>query len=245
MSLSLSLFLWLFISTFLLGFWIWASVILFRQKSAWRFYAEKRKLRYINNGFYESPELNGTIGDYTVSVFTSEHSEFDARSQRRLIGLEVHLHTVLPVEVAIASGGMVPVVQGLDLPQELKPEVSGWDDSYIIRAQDKDVVEAYLQSNKRLEKLLQLMAMKRVWVILIFMKGKGLLRIDTSDPLIHPKKLDDMIGKMVEAASVFELGVGEVAGLKAHHKKRESQKGKIKVVGDVLDVHGGLELEDE
>lgn len=243
--MSLSIVLWLFISTFLLGFWLWASIILFKQRQAWRFYAEKKKLRYVSNGLYESPEISGAIGNYTVSAFSSEHSEFDARSQRRLTGIEIPLHAAFPMEAAIASGGMVPVVQGLDLPQEYKPDVSGWDDSYIIRAQDKDVVEAYLMANGRLQKLLQLMTMKRVWVILIFMKGKGLLRIDTSDPLIHPKNLDNMIGKLIEAATVFELGVGEDAGLKTHRKKKESQKSKIKIKSDALDDHGGLQLEDE
>ena len=106
--LSLSFGLWLFIFVFFTGFWAWTSYITMRQMKAWQLYAKKRKLRYHSNGVLDTPSVTGSVDGYKISIFASEHSELDARSQRRLTAIEVSMHTGLPVPTAIASGGPAP-----------------------------------------------------------------------------------------------------------------------------------------
>lgn len=235
--------LWSFISTFLLGFWLWSSYVLYKQKTGWRAYAEKRKLRYEGGGFYESPKISGVMDGYSMVAFTGDHTEFDARLQRRLSGIEVSLHTCLPGQTVLATGGMVEIVSILSLPQEYKPEYKGWDDSYVIRSQDYGAAVAYF-TPERMEALLSLTKIKNLWIVLVFLDGQGLLRVDLPDPVVEPKRLDMILKKMIEVASVLELKKGEdIAIVRKARDVRDSHVHKIK---DEAVVSGlTLELEDE
>ncbi|MDH5721964.1 MAG: hypothetical protein OEY94_01410 [Alphaproteobacteria bacterium] len=242
--MSLSILLWLFISTFLLGFWLWTSYVLYKQKRAWKIYAEKRKLRYDGNGLYESPSFSGSLSEHKILAFTSDHSEYDARSQRRLTSIEVTLNSALPLGTAIASGGMVPYIETVKLAQEFKPDAKGWDDSYIIRTADKSIVSVYL-NEKRLKTLLDLMKTPRVWIVLIFYDGGGLLRLDTPAPLSDPKELDKMVKMLLAAAEDFELGKGEYTILRKKSKELKSSTATLDVDDDLSAPSYELELEDE
>jgi len=240
--LSIAFILWFSISLFLVGFWVWTSWILFQQKKAWKLYAQKRKLRYNANKFYDSPEVGGSIEGYKVKIFPSTHITADARGERHLTTIEVSLLTGVPVDAAIASGGMVKIVDELDLSQEFRPEIKGWDDSYIVRSRDNHVLRSYL-IDERVKALIKLMELRNAWVILIFAGGDGLLRIDTPDPLQNPKSLDDMVKKMIEVARILELGEGEARTLKS--KRTDNKKAVLDVGDNTFDGATGLELEDD
>ncbi len=241
--MSIAFIIWFSISSFLLGFWLWTIYMLFRQRKAWKFYAQKRKLRYSSDGFYEGSSINGEIGGYKVSIFTSEHSELDARSKRRLSAIEVSLHSELSVYSAIASGGMVPIVEDLDLHQEFRPEFNRWDDSYIIRTRDSNYISKYLDE-VRISKIVDLMEENKVWVIILFLGVPGLLRIDTPDPLDNPKKIDYLVKKMIEVARILELKDGEEKDLQREISNISDKQKVLDIDDDLLDDDIGLELED-
>ena len=208
MAVSLAFILWFLISGFLLGFWIWTLFTLFKQKSAWKFFAEKRKMRYHPNRMMESPSISGAIDGYNISMFTSEHSELDARSGRRLTAIEISLHSGLGVPCAIATGGMVPLVEILDINKEFRPNFKKWDDSYIVRAGDVPYIENYL-TDERLQKLADIMSIEKAWVILLFLSDRGILRLDTPYPIDHPKKIDELLKQLVDVAKALELSDAE------------------------------------
>lgn len=239
--------LWSSISTFLIGFWLWSSFVLYRQKVAWRTYAEKRKLRYDGGGFYSSPKITGNIEGYTIAAFTGDHSEFDARLQRRLSSVEVSLNTCVPGRLALATGGMVQIIAGVDLPQEYVPEFTGWDDSYVVRANERSVAQAYL-TPERLEALLSLTKIKNAWVVLVFLDGQGLLRLDLPDPVVEPKRLDALFKKLASVAATLELKKGEEISIARKTRQIRDGQSVLKVENEDIFTAGeglSLELEEE
>lgn len=218
--------------------------MIIRQRRAWRFYADRRKLRFHSSGLMSTPTLNGTIEEYTVSIFASEHSELDERSQRRLTAIELTMNSCLPVHAAFASGGMVEIVERLNIAKEFKPNVKGWDDSYIIRTRDIAVTQGYLTED-RLNQVVGLMRMDKAWVVIMFVQEQGLIRIDTPLPLDSPKKIDLVIKQMINAARVLELKDGEVKDLMRRRLDEEASRKTLDIDDDLLDDHLGLELEDD
>ncbi len=241
--MSISFILWFLISAFLLLFWLWTLYVLYNQKRAWKFYADKKKLRYSSNGFYEGSNISGVVDGYKISIFTSEHSELDARSGRRLSAIEINLHSILSVKGAMASGGMVALVEALNMSHEFKPAVKGWDDSYVAKADNIDYMREYLNED-RLGAVLKLMAMDSVWVVLLFSDDASLLRIDTPLPLDNPKKIDDIVKKMIKVARVLELKEGEDKDLLRKSAKPDEKQKVLDIDDDLLDDDIGLELED-
>ncbi len=241
--MSLGFALWLFIFVFLIGFWFWTNYIVLKQNRAWKFYAQKKKLRYKSNGMLETPSLSGSIDGYNISVFASEHSELDARSQRRLSAIEITMHTSLPVQCAIASGGMVPIAELLEIKKEYRPNDTNWDNSFVCRAEDPSVVGGYL-TDDRLKVLIDAMKIDKAWMIAVFVTENGLLRLDTPLPLDHPKELDKVVKQLIEAAKTLELNDGEAARLMKSRSDTGKSSAKLDIDEDLLDDDMGLELEE-
>ncbi len=244
MSLSWSFVVWFLVSALLIGFWSWTSYVLYKQKKAWKLYAEKRKLRYYPNGLYETPSVSGAVEGYKISFFASDHSELDARSQRRLSAIEINLHSSLSVSGAIASGGMVAVIESLEGNKEFKPNVEHWDDSYVIRTDDVHYMQAYL-TDERIEKITGLMRMDKAWVIIVFLPENGLLRLDTPLPLDDPRKIDEVVKTMVDVAKALELKDGEDKDIIRNASKISKKEKRLVIDEDLLEDDIGLELEPE
>lgn len=244
MALSYTFFIWLIVTVLLLGFWFWSISIVIRQKRAWRIYADKRKMRYHSKGFLETPSVSGVIDEYSVSLFASEHGELDGRSHRNLTAIEITLHSSLPTDCALASGGMVPIVNGIGFHKEFKPSVKGWDDSYILRAENLEMAREYFKAN-RLNIITNLMKTNKAWVIFLFIGGKGILRLDTPLPIDNPKEIDFLVKQMITVAKTMELVDGEAESLQRQKQKQEKSSPVLDIDEDLLKDHLGFELEDD
>tara|TARA_R110001592_G_scaffold20926_9_gene84630 strand:- start:16058 stop:16831 length:774 start_codon:yes stop_codon:yes gene_type:complete len=218
--------------------------VLIKQKQAWKTYADKRKMRYHSSAMLETPSISGVVDGYSVTMFASEHGELDARSQRRLTAIEVMLQTNLPFAVGAASGGMVHVVEALDLRQEFKPPTKGWDDTYALRTSDLPLAQSYLNEG-RLSKLVNLMKTDRAWIIFLFLGDQGVLRLDTPMPIDNPKEIDVLVKQMINVARALELGKGEGKDLIRQTQNQDKAGGVLEIDEDLLNDDIGFELEDE
>ena len=236
-------YIWLIISLFLLGFWGWTLLVVVQQKRAWKAFAGKRQLRFHDQGMFATPMVSGSIDSYGVSLFASEHSELDERSQRRLTAIELSLHSDFPFSCAVASGGMVTVVDALDIRHEYKPQVKGWDNSYVLRASDLHMAQNYF-TEERMQKVLDLMKTERAWIILVFVEDRGILRLDTPYPIDNPKELDKLITQMIDVAKTLEIKKGEGKALLRKASEKDKGQPVLDVDEDFLDDHLGLELEE-
>ncbi|MCB1562523.1 MAG: hypothetical protein KDJ75_03025 [Alphaproteobacteria bacterium] len=243
--MSIWLIVWLLLSVALIGFMIWTLRILLRQKHAWKSFAQRYKLRYTSRKFMDTPELSGVIGDFTVSIFPSEHDTPDSRSTRKLSAIEVMLTSKMPVSGVVASGGMIGIAKDLSLREEHHPAYKDWNKEWIAAADNRFVLAEYL-TDERLKALTGLMNLKNAWMIFVFRSDMTLLRLDMPDPLETPAKLDEMVKKMLETARILELQTGESTRLKS----AEARSSKKEIVLDIDDKATGdalslLELEED
>lgn len=241
--MSIFFYVWLFISLFLLGFWVWTLYVVLQQKRAWKVFAEKRHMRYHDTGMFSTPMVSGAIDTYGVSLFASEHSELDARSLKRLTAIEVALQSNFPFSCAMASGGMVSVVDAFDIRHEYKPQYKGWDNSYILRVSDLNIAKHYF-SDERMEKILKLMSIDKAWIILAIVGDRGILRLDTPYPIDTPQELDKLINQMIGIARALEMKKGEDKDLIRKKSKTDSENAILDIDDDILEDHIGIELED-
>jgi len=218
--------------------------VLIKQKRAWKFYANKKKMRYHSTALFETPLISGVVDGYSVSMFASEHSELDARSKRRLTAIEVNLQTSLPFSVAVASGGMVHVASLMDFRQEYKPNIKGWDDTNALQTNDLKLSQAYFTED-RLRKMVNLMKIDKAWIILLFTEDQGILRLDTPLPIDSPKEIDVLIKQLINVAKALELKKGEDKDLIRQSQRKEQAESVIEIDDDLLGDDVGLELEDE
>jgi len=241
---SVWFFLWLFLSGALLYFLGWTMFILLRQKQAWKIFAAQKKMRFKSTTFLGSPEISGTIDNRPVSFFVGEHLTADARSSRKLSAIEIKLASKMPIEGGIASGGMVALVQSLNLKEEIRPDHPNWDKNYIAVASNRAALAAYL-TNERIEALTSLMKIRNGWVIVIFRGDVMLLRYDTPDPLDTLEKLNKILQKILDVAGILELKPGEEGLLKSEAAKKPAKQVNLSIDDRDLKEAGTFALEEE
>ena len=242
--MNIWLILWGLVAAGLIGFSIWTFLIVQRQKYAWKVYAERRKFSYDSGALVETPVISGVVDGYTVSCFASEHSRQDARLSRKLTAIEVKLNSIMPFDGGVANGGMVEILKILELKHNFVPDFADWNKEYIAQGTNKAMMKAYM-NDKRLKALCDLFQEKHSWVIFVFKEDACLLRIDTPDPLVHPKTMDALIKKMVDCAQSLELEKGEVSILEKAEFEVEASKIELEVDDKVLDEASSLTLEED
>ncbi|MCB9983384.1 MAG: hypothetical protein H6861_06905 [Rhodospirillales bacterium] len=242
--MSIWLVLWAVISLILLGFLGWSLLILYRQKKTWKAFAEKHKLRFKSNALMEGPEMDGTIESYKFSFFTGEHLTPDVRSTRKLTAVEVSLHSTMPIDGGIASGGMIPFIEALRFKAEVRPEHKSWSKAYLAAGDNRFVLGAYM-TDERIEAITKLMKIKNAWVVLIFRGERMLLRIDMADPIAAPDYLEKLTVLLLKVTKILEVSESEYKALKA-----EEARGAMKDSAPVLEEKhveeaAGLQLEED
>ncbi len=242
--MSIWLVFWIIISLSLIGFLGWSLYILQQQKAVWKAFASKHKLRYKSNALMESAEMNGSFDTYKLSFFTGEHYTADMRGVRKLTAIEVSLNSVMPIDGAVASGGMVQVAKDLGLKSEIRPQHKSWKREYIATGENRHVLEAYL-TDARIEALAKLMELKNSWVVLIFKADRMLLRVDTPNPLSTQEYLEKIAKLIIGAADVLELKKDEARKLKAETIRRVSEDTGLTLDDKDLEASTAFELEDD
>lgn len=242
--MSIWLIFWVLISVSLLGFLGWSLYVLQQQKTVWKAFAAKHKLRFKKKSIMESAEMDGSFGPYKLSFFTGEHYTADMRGLRKLTAVEVSLNGVMPIEGAVASGGMVRLVKELGFKAEIRPEHKEWDEAYIAAGSNRAVLETYL-NDERVDALVKLMRIKHLWVVFIFRNERMLLRVDTPNPIASQEYLEKLTKLLIKAADALELKEGEFRTLKAETVRSVSQEAGLVLDDEALEASRTFELEDE
>jgi hypothetical protein len=212
--MSVWFWLWLLISVTLVYFLAWNYIILLRQKKTWRAFAKDRDLEYIEQGLFSTPELTGTIGDYRVNFFASEHRRETDRRSRKLTAIEVRMKSDMPpFAFAVASGQMADIARSIAFEKEVVPNYAAWENSFVALSDDYDALKAYL-TDDRLAALCALMKVRNLWVILAARNDVFLLRVDTPHALDERKKLEALLKRMIKAAEVCEISAAVLSDAK-------------------------------
>lgn len=241
--MSIWVFVWLLVSLALVYFSVWTIWIVLKQKQSWSRFAAKHKLRYSAPSLFTPPKVSGIYKGYPVMMFPCEHVMPDSRGTRKLMAIEVEMKSRMPTGGAVATGGMVSVVQELNFTDESQIRQDWWDSSYIVRSEERDIMEMYL-SEPRLRALAALAKIRNAWMIFVFRGNTTILRTDTPDPLDSEAKIEKILHKMIEVAKVLELEEGESKRLKKQRAASPKER-VLAVKGADLDKPVTLELEEE
>lgn len=191
------IFIWVLLSTFVLGVFAWSLQILFQQKAAWKTYAQKMNLNYQDGPrFLSSPVLSGSIGAYGFGLYTEEQRTNDTRGQRYSTILEIALRQGLPAMGALGTPTMIPVIQSLRMDQSVVPQDKDWDPSWMIRTRHAGMVEKYL-TPARLDIIKKIFRMKVRSAFFIFDEQDAVLRIETADPLNNSERLEKIVKSLI------------------------------------------------
>lgn len=194
---------WAVLSAFVLGVFAWSIKVLGQQKRSWKAYAQKHNLTYQPGKFMQSPVMTGILQGRQVGFYTDAQSTNDMRGQRLVTVIEIELGKGMPVGAAIATKEYVGFLTGMKLDKTYKPAASEWDDSYIIKTDNPAALEKYL-TPERVKVLHSLFSMRNITALFFFDNLDAVLRIETTDPLRNPDKMEKIIERLMKAMDILD-----------------------------------------
>lgn len=190
------IFIWLLLSVFVIGIFLWSIRILYEQKRAWRAFATKMKLDYKPGRLTEAPTITGMIRNHRVSFFSGAQKTTDMRSERFVTVIEIELGKGMPTGGAVATKDYEAFLQGLAMNETFMPDNPEWDPGYLIRARNGEALRAWLTLDRQ-QALKTVFNMKNAIVLFLFDELECVLRIETSDPLRKAEHMEKIMKKLL------------------------------------------------
>lgn len=194
--------LWLALSGFVVGAFVWSTRILFRQKKVWAAFAKAHNLTLTPGAFMGSPQVQGVYGNYRFSLVSEEQRAADARGARFRSVVELHRQIPMGFSGAVGFGDLEGQLGNLDLPATFIPQSPVWKPNWFLRTSDSAKMAAYL-TEERLKALESVLKIKASSSLLVFDGMNILLRLETSDALADGRKLEAIVKRMAEAAGLL------------------------------------------
>ena len=200
-------FLWLVLSVFVMGFFLWTMAILQQQKKAWYFFAKKMGFTYKAGKYTDSPVVTGMYNNYKVSLFTDSLRVNDIRGRRFITAIEIETEGGFPATSVLATKDYTDYLAPLRNTVAYQPPGT-WDKSYIVKTRNRDVLARYL-TPERVKILSGLFTIKNA-ASLFFLDTKDcILRIETPDPLRDTERMEKMIRRLFTALDGLVLSATE------------------------------------
>ncbi|MCB9973178.1 MAG: hypothetical protein H6863_03395 [Rhodospirillales bacterium] len=194
-------YLWLLVYLlfviFILTFFFWNTVILFRQKQAWQNFAKKHNLLYRKGRLLEASAVEGNYKKNRIGLFSEGRADESSRGILRYrTVIEVVMGHRMPCTGALGNVDSMRIIESLNFGTTFHPEGAHWDKNHLITCADRDFIKEYL-TPKRLERLNSFFAMKNAAAMMVFDKQDAFLRIETPDPMTDPQKIQALMDKLV------------------------------------------------
>lgn len=190
------LFLWLLLSSILIGATLWSLKILLAQKKAWEVYAKSKNFTYQPGTFMGPAEMSGVIGDYKLSFFTGERQGADVRTRRYVTVVEIVLTEGLVNGAVMGTQEMLPFMQSLGQLHPSTIEGPGWEPNLFAFIKNDEAVKAYL-TPERIEVLSNILKTKNADAVIVFHDKELVVRLETSDPMQDSEKIDKIITRVM------------------------------------------------
>lgn len=203
-TVSMWIALWLLIVVIVSGLFYWSTRILFRQKKAWKVYADKFRLLYQPGRFLNASSITGVLKGYRISVFSEPRLHTGRQTPRYMTCIQFSLPPGMPTGGIIASRTQEPLVRlvGLDLSVDVTDP--DWDASVFIRTEDPVKLRAYL-TPERIRILDTINKIKDGSLVFMFDTKQTYLRFETPLPLDHPAQLDQIVRTLLEGCSILSI----------------------------------------
>lgn len=208
------IFIWIFLSSIVLGATLWSLKILMDQKGAWEKFAKSKNFVFNKGALMGPAEMNGVIGAYKFSFFTAERDGDDIKNRRLMTVLEMDLAEGLVDGCVMGTQKMLAFMQSLQKLHPFPIEGAPWDAAHFVFAHNDAAVKAYL-TPERLDILAQLLKTKNADVVVLFNDTEILVRMETTDPMKNADKLDKIVTRLMALVDRLRLSEDERTRLKA------------------------------
>jgi hypothetical protein len=205
--------LWLVLSAFIVGVFIWSTRILQQQKRTWKAFAAKSGMTYEAGKMMESPKLSGTLGLFQVDIYSATQAAGAAannfRGQRYVTVIEINLGAGMPVGAGMGTKEFKNLMASHPrFTKTYKPDHADWRDDYVLGTANVKKLKTYLNP-ARLKLVSSIFEMKNAAVLLIFDEDEGFLHIETSDPLRNLSHISSIMKRLVNACRHIVLSDDE------------------------------------
>jgi hypothetical protein len=198
------LFLWIIFVIAIIVAFVWSYHILFEQKRAWRAFAEKYNLDFAPGGFWDAPEASGFIKGRRVNLYSQPKQDIQTRTASTQNIIEVFLNTSPDTVAVVASSGFMDFLQSIDLPAPFIVEDTQWPAQILARTFDDERPDLwFLENSKRIEAI-QLLSKLPFDIGFVCDRDRAFVVVRTSHPLTEPKRINQIIGKLFQAAELLE-----------------------------------------
>lgn len=248
------IFLWIVISAFVIGIFVWNFKILMQRKSAWKSFAKKHKLEYTPNALMQSPLITGRLADFRIYLYEDIQQTDDITGQRFVTAIDIDMGEGFPTGGALATKEYKAFLEALNFKDTYMPNDTFHDKGYLVRARDRKKLNAFM-TEERLDMVDKMFSMKNSSAIYFFDELEAIIHIETTDPLVDPEKLELIFKKLIAIAKVLYPKENEKSNLTPEEKqrlieasekatKRQSPQQSAAVIA-ATDEPVHLELEDD
>lgn len=192
--------LWIAITLSVFGAWFWSAGIDLRQAKAWRAFAKKNKMQFVQKGFLQPPAVIGTLGGYTARLYTLIENNAVMRRKSIWTFAEVDLHTTTDNPFVIALKNY----EGLfEAGEGTRASLAGIQ-AEVNKCSDVAEVERFFTADR-------LDALKEFWTheegcepVIMSNASAMTLVVKTGDALAHPRDIHAVFKYMIDAANKID-----------------------------------------
>jgi hypothetical protein len=201
-------FLWLVMSVFVMGFFLWSMAILQQQKKAWYFFAKRMGFTYKAGKYTDSPIVTGLVKHYKVTFFTDSLRINDVRGRRFVTTIEIELGSGMPATTVLATKDFNDYLAPLRDTETYRPP-GNWDQSYIVKTRNKEALARYM-TPERVKILSGIFSIKNSASLFFFDRQDCILRIETPDPIRDAARMEKMARRLFTAVDGLALSAAEL-----------------------------------
>jgi hypothetical protein len=200
---SVFILLWVALSVFIIGIFIWTTRALMEQKLCWRGFAGARGLKYTPNRFFQSALVAGKLDGNDFTLISDERATSDVRGRKFVTLIQFGLPVRMPAPGVVGSGEYLAFANNMGARDELDVTAWSWDNKSIAaKTDDHDKIMPYFTADRL--KVLETMAkQKGVSMLFLFDERAAFLRLETIDPMLKRPQLDKLIDKVLPMLRVL------------------------------------------
>lgn len=204
--------LWLLFALAVVGYAIWSLLALLQQKRAWKAFADKYKMQYLEEGFFSPPGFWGILQNKKVVVYVDIVQKRDKQKAGSWNVIDVFFQSpfddkVLAMGASTLFSETVGDTSGLD---QFIPNDLGWGDKTPLYTNDAQFFRSYL-NRENVQSLLRLKKMKNGGFNFILQPESGIVSYYTKQPLDSPKKINAIVKVLLDVAGSWEKGTAKAA----------------------------------
>ncbi len=190
--------IWILFALAVTGYCGWTLQVILNQKKAWRAFAKKYKLKYMEEGMFSPPGMFGKIGGQAFVAYIESSNGFSFGQSGSWTVLEMPFESELKTaEITMVSTDFMLEMQQADWLQSFVPDHPAWGDNTPLYSETPDFFKNYLDDEK-ITSLARLKSAPKAGYIFMVDQEGSVVSYRTRQPLDDPKQINEAV-KIIRA----------------------------------------------